>query len=537
MSIHSTGKILLALSFVVIASPTFSAEPSTKAKPRVRVTISKETTYITEPLRPDGYPDYIAALNQRMSKGVTPENNAAVLFWKAMGPSKIKPEYRERHFKMLGIPPLPESGDYFVTSDDFIGRHKAKITPDSVAPGEDEEDITKAVWNQMNIAMERPWSKEEFPVWAEWLAANEKPLTLLAEACRRPRRYEPLISGHDNRGLMTECELLAAQESRECARALVMRAMLRTREGKVDEAWSDLLNCHRLARLTDKGPSLVEGLVAIVIESVAEAGDRTLLQHAKVTTAQIVKMRADLNRLPHMSAMSDKIDVFERFIFLDCVSMMAREGPSLLIKSVFDGEQSNGTMESLMDSLVSSAIDWDIPLRMGNSWYDRLVAARRQPMGAERVKSLAKFNEGIAKLNKSAKDTKSIGLSLLGNPRKAISKWMGEILVTLFLPAVAATQNADDRMSMQWDLTKLAFALAAYHADHGSYPTKLADLVPKYVTELPKDIFNNDNELHYTRETDGYLLYSFGSNGKDDGGKDNEDWDDLTVRMSPTAKP
>ncbi len=35
----------------------------------VLVTISKETTYITEPLRPDGYPDYIAALNQRASKG------------------------------------------------------------------------------------------------------------------------------------------------------------------------------------------------------------------------------------------------------------------------------------------------------------------------------------------------------------------------------------------------------------------------------------------------------------------------------------
>ena len=37
------------------------------------MTISKETTYITEPLRADGYPDYIAALNQRCSRGVTPE--------------------------------------------------------------------------------------------------------------------------------------------------------------------------------------------------------------------------------------------------------------------------------------------------------------------------------------------------------------------------------------------------------------------------------------------------------------------------------
>ena len=94
---------------------------------------------------------------------------------------------------------------------------------------------------------------------------------------------------------------------------------------------------------------------------------------------------------------------------------------------------------------------------------------------------------------------------------------------------------------MQFDLTKLAFALAAYHADHGSYPAKLSDLMPKYVNALPKDIFTG-SDLHYRREGNGYLLYSVGVNGKDDGGKGEEDakngesWDDLTVCM-PGGKP
>jgi len=65
---------------------------------------------------------------------------------------------------------------------------------------------------------------------------------------------------------------------------------------------------------------------------------------------------------------------------------------------------------------------------------------------------------------------------------------------------------------MQFDLTKLAFALAAYHADRGAYPAKLADLVPKYVAEVPKDIFSAA-ELHYRWEGGGYLLYSVGVNG------------------------
>jgi hypothetical protein len=82
--------------------------------------------------------------------------------------------------------------------------------------------------------------------------------------------------------------------------------------------------------------------------------------------------------------------------------------------------------------------------------------------------------------------------------------------------------------------------LAAYRADQGAYPATLADLVPKYVAEIPRDVFNGAG-LHYQANGGGYLMYSVGGNGKDDGGKtmyDREksknpgDWDDIAVRMS-----
>src|SRR5712691_6035186 len=73
-------------------------------------TVSKETTYITEPLDKHGYPDYVTALNQRLSQGVTPENNANVLIWQALGPypegATMPPEY----FQWLGHEP-PEQGE------------------------------------------------------------------------------------------------------------------------------------------------------------------------------------------------------------------------------------------------------------------------------------------------------------------------------------------------------------------------------------------------------------------------------------------
>ena len=92
-------------------------------------------------------------------------------------------------------------------------------------------------------------------------------------------------------------------------------------------------------------------------------------------------------------------------------------------------------------------------------------------------------------------------------------------------------------LPMYFDLTKLAFSLAAYRADHGSYPARLDDLVPKYAREIPKDVFTAA-DLHYKPDGDGYVLYSVGPNAKDDGGRSAGDdkegvgWDDIVVRMS-----
>ena len=93
--------------------------------------------------------------------------------------------------------------------------------------------------------------------------------------------------------------------------------------------------------------------------------------------------------------------------------------------------------------------------------------------------------------------------------------------------------DAMDRWAMQFELTKLGFALAAYRADRGSYPAKLVDLLPKYVTEIPKDIFS-EGELHYKRQGDGYLLYSVGPNGKED--SERCDWDDIVLCVPAEMK-
>ena len=104
MSLSLRTSALVAMLAVLVVTTSVRAEPpadppdpaaeqETPKKPHVLVTISEETTRITEPLREDGYVDYVAALNELSGRDVTPENNAAVLFWQAVGPA----EMIERH--------------------------------------------------------------------------------------------------------------------------------------------------------------------------------------------------------------------------------------------------------------------------------------------------------------------------------------------------------------------------------------------------------------------------------------------------------
>ncbi len=94
-------------------------------------------------------------------------------------------------------------------------------------------------------------------------------------------------------------------------------------------------------------------------------------------------------------------------------------------------------------------------------------------------------------------------------------------MIELFLPALNAALTAQDRQNTNLDLTRLAAALAVYRAEHGNYPEKLADLAPTILDQLPVDLFNAKPFI-YKRIVDGYLLYSAGENGADDGGSNDQ---------------
>lgn len=470
--------------------------------------LGKETTYVTEPLDADGYIDYVAALNERLRRGATPANNANVLLWKAFGPHPERSNMPDDFFKWLGTEPLPEHGDYFISLWHY---EKKRLGNDPI-------------FEELQRCSQRPWTAKQNPDLAGWLKANEKPLALVLQASRRTHYYSPLVpkKGNKDAARLQQTLMPGVQTCRELASTLTARAMLHVGEGRFEDAWQDLLTCHRLGRLVARGATAIDLLVGLVIDRFAANADLAFLDHLTWKAERIKDCLLDLQKLPSMSLVADKVDLGERFMFLDSIVMVDRYGSEAL--ESMDGVEPGKAANPIENFFFRVAIDWEPVLRIGNRSFDHLAQALRVKDRDTREKQLDQIVKELDKLNTNPK--KSIN-------RKVMGKNIGTIWIGLLIPSLSNVQRARDRGEQLQNNLYLAFALAANRREHDQYPKELDALAPKYLPNVPQDLFSS-KPLIYRVAENGYLLYSVGVNGRDEEGRgphDDPPGDDLSVRM------
>jgi hypothetical protein len=502
---------LFALSLVTVFTGTTAAadppraqkQPEKSGELRPRITVSKTTTHILQPLDSNGNVDYLAALNQMTSQGVTRENNAAVPLFRAFGPGDVNPPLRSQFFKLLQIEPLPEQGEYLTDFNQFINK---KL-------GWQEMGKRRA---ELDQATSQPWSKSELPLVAEWLANNQKALQLIVEGTQRPKCYFPLVARAQES--LFEAPLPPMRGCRYAARLLAVRAMQRLRDGKIDQAEQDLLACHRLGRLVGRMPitSLVQALAGIAIDGVAFQGDAALMEYAHLSAPDAIAYQSKLRNLPPLPVMADAIDVPERFQFLDGVSLLARDRETVLnFVGSLSGFADSPLASKIVHEFRARTANWDEILRMGNEELDKMVAAARQPTFPERRRD---FEALVRELRAAESEAK-----VSGEPG-ALTRRLGKLLALFAARPCELCSEAETRARTRDTLDQLGFALVAYRAEHPAFPEKLDALAPKYIPHVSNDLYT-EQPLRYTRNGQGFVLDSFGANGK------HKPSDDLTVRI------
>lgn len=478
----------------------------------VKIIISRETTYIDGPVNPDGTVNYVAYLDARYSEGVTPENNAAPLLLRAFGSYVFPPATLGETLRRLDLPADFFDGDkHFINWKDRARPGKPGATMPSQPNEQDQADDEDEDGPSLNDVYEMLLAGQVHPDLEAWLAENAGPLELIRQASDKERYYLPIVTT-SKPSSMIEVLVPSCQHYGSAAKTLAMRAILKMTRNDARGAWDDVLAAHRLARLMDQAPTVIEQLVAVGIEGMATKAGTVLATRGHLPPTGTRELLSKLANLRPVGRVVETIDETERFQTLDVVMMLSRPG----------GMGAGLIPGSPMTT--SADLDWNQMLRDLNAQYDGMVKPLRLPRFQGREKAQEANEKKFEQMEADLKDHPPTGLRMFllsngGRPfRRARTTVMTNLLISILVPTLEQASLWEDHAKMSHEIETLAVALACYHAENGRWPAELKELYPSLLKTIPADRFSV-NPLIYKPRQDGYLLYSIGMNMRDDGGQ------------------
>jgi prepilin-type processing-associated H-X9-DG protein len=398
----------------------------------VPLRISKETTYITGPLKPGGKEvDYFAAWEQETyPENIATEENGYRLIVEHLGAAPdATANQPDEICEKLGLAfeltrpdmTLEEPFDFLTA---YVGSKDFDEAPVRKLAGQEEYDREPA-WI-LEDRHHAPWSLNDLPMMEAWLAKNGAALDLIGQAVRKPTFHMPVVRPGATPGLIGLL-LPEMQRMRSFARALHTRANYRIGTGDVDGAIDDIVACKRLGRQLGHGGPLVQVLVGIAIEGIAGAmGIAGSLEH-RPTKQQLERFVAELDDLPPQAEFEEAFR-FERYAALDLVQTMARNK-----KWVFPSQMPSGI-----------GLDWSVVASRVNQHFDMQPATGTFPKPA--------FNPmAIVSL-------------------RARSEMVADTFSATMLPACGATREAMRRLQCVERMHRITLAMLLYERDHGSLP-------------------------------------------------------------------
>jgi hypothetical protein len=509
--------------------------------PNPAIVVSKETTYITEPLRADGLPDYEKYILERLREGVTPENNAAVLLLQAMphegmsrqefelvaqeiglsredwNATKLAPVYGDDNRARViewwrgfvdGMKGQKSAADTNQTSDESAPNEQA-----AKSPYRTEDDVAYRLIGEASL---RPWTTAQCPPLAEWIAENQEQLDLIVEAGKRPRLYIPSVTLLDSewQPVSLAVPLVGIELMREAMRCLSVRAMWHVGEKRFDPAWQDVRAIHGLARSFSRSPSLTEQMVGLAMEGVAEDLIITLLHEGRPSVAQALEVQREFARFGGFAMLSSTFAI-ERISGLSMLVDSQSGGAGAIFSQTGSLLRTGDDDEFFSNLLNRVSMDWNVALRDWNSWWDRIAAAVEISDANTQEAAFAQIEADLAKVDdRLARKSEWVGAIF---SRPARSNLVSHAVARLFTPGITQARFTEERANASLELLRVATALAVHRARHGNYPESLKELVPEVLTELPVDALTGARYI-YKHDGAGYLLYDLGKDGSDDSG-------------------
>ena len=443
--------------------------------------------------------NYTAILEKRLSKAVTPQNNAAIgiLAVGRRSVARILATWKMVNGKYVSIPNRPLERELMLglglNAPWFTGPRYEKLSRylkhRPMQTLRTSHGTRTAAWYAKEVsyagqielhALKRPWSEKRFPWLAEWLRWNSPALNKVVRATRLPRFYCPLLTKHPTTGVWgTLMPYLSTTIS--LSDALCVRAMLELDEHHFKACEADLLATHRLAQLVSRSSGyLISVLVGEVIGSRASEADAAMANAAWIPAKDYLAYEAKLSKLSGMTSIYPAVERVGRFI---CLDSLQRMGSNRFLAAVRRMPGYPGGTHGIFGGKAWPPRYVKTATATANLILNREAAAIRHHDSLVRYHAYRRFMKWRAHL--LAHHNPSIPFQV-----QAAVGWFTQPFpraIVIRTRSVAASK-----------LSRAALILAAYRAAHGRYPKTLHQLVPEYIRAIPKDPFT-DAHIGYHR--------------------------------------
>jgi hypothetical protein len=282
-------------------------------------------------------------------------------------------------------------------------------------------------------------------------------------------------------------------EIKKDAQMFRIETLLAIEQGNMDAAIKDMGDTVRAANTLAEEPILISQLVRLACYNMSLDDAQRVLSHQPLSKGQLDQLdtmfdQLELTNALRMSLVGER--VFGLVFFRDPLKAIGQLDTGM--------SGTPGPTSEVGVSLMSRSGIRDADQRLYMETLDQAIALS----DSANPESLKRFKQVFD----------NCAIEARRMPPKPFSN--------MLLPAL---QKVDLRFALfeaKRRAAKTAVAIERFRASHnGQLPAKLDDLVPQFLPAVPNDPFDG-KPLRFHSTPTGYVVYSVGENGRDDGGKE-----------------
>jgi len=364
-------------------------------------------------------------------------------------------------------------------------------------------------------------TEKELTLLKQWIADNNNAIEIFKQATNKPYCWWKRQAKNNvmfNMFMPNNMLMPNLSDMRKFGRFLCWRAKLAASQGRIDDAFDDVLTCYR-AGMHLKGPRLlIEQLVGIAMEGLACNTSFVILQEKEIDSLKLQAFQNEFEKLIVSDTFTVNFEV-EKFCFYDTIQRCFTDNGcgsghfipgSLNLMVLSDLGNSNIDFE---DSNQWKAANYTVSLGLA------LTTVNRRETITKYEKAYEKYEEWIKTTPYQKHQANFNADRELGLTDRSFVKVARHPLYYILMPAIERVIELSCRNKVSCEAVVTTLAIMRYKQDKGEFPETLEQLVEAgYVKEIPMDPWS-DKSLVYKKTDGNFILYSVGKNFVDDGGQ------------------